>query len=132
MNYNEFTTGILINCLPENKPLVKDSGLWTIYNEKFETPIFEQKSNESLKKFLIRYYEFLSKTENMKKVHIDLTSAKRESEIKELDNWEDAGLYASNLYDLPLAVNTKGLKFKFYAEFLTGAAWMLNRIKTKL
>ena len=36
MDYNEFTTEALIDCLPENRPLVKDSGLWTIYDEKKE------------------------------------------------------------------------------------------------
>jgi hypothetical protein len=72
MNYNELPTAVLIDSLPQNRPLYKDSGLWTIYDDDFETPILEQTASEDFRQFLIRYYEFISEFEDMEDVHIDL------------------------------------------------------------
>lgn len=72
MKYNELPTAVLIDSLPQNRPLYKDSGLWTIYDDKFETAIFEQTANEDFRQFLVRYYEFISEFEDTKGVHIDL------------------------------------------------------------
>ena len=72
MNYNELPTAVLIDSLPHNRPLYKDSGLWTIYDDDFETPILEQTASEDFRQFLIRYYEFISEFEDMEDVHIDL------------------------------------------------------------
>lgn len=72
MNYNELPTAVLIDSLPENRSLYKDSGLWTIFGDDFETPILEQTANEDFRQFLVRYYEFISKFEDMEDVHIDL------------------------------------------------------------
>lgn len=43
-------------------------------------------------------------------------------------DWQKIEDEVSDMYNLPIAVNIKGLKFKFYAEFLSGAAWMRKRI----
>ena len=72
MNYNELPTAVLIDSLPQNRPLYKDSGLWTIYDDDFETQILEQTVSEDFRQFLIRYYEFISEFEDMEDVHIDL------------------------------------------------------------
>lgn len=59
MDLEKLTTEQLIESIPENRPIYKDSGLWTVYNDVFDTPIIRQSCNESLKQFLIRYIEFL-------------------------------------------------------------------------
>ena len=43
-------------------------------------------------------------------------------------DWKKIEAEVSDIYELPVAVNIKGLKFKFYAEFLSGVAWMRKRI----
>ena len=43
-------------------------------------------------------------------------------------DWQKIEDEVSDMYKLPVAVNIKGLKFKFYAEFLSGASWMRKRI----
>lgn len=72
MNYNKYETSILIDSLPQNRPLYKDSGLWAIYDDNFETPIIEQNCSESLRSFIIRYLEFLSKHEDVTDINIDI------------------------------------------------------------
>ena len=72
MNYNELPTAVLVDSLPENRPLYKDSGLWTIYDDDFEIPILKQTASEDFRQFLIRYYEFISEFEDMEDIHIDL------------------------------------------------------------
>ena len=72
MNYNELSTAVLVDCLTENRPLYKDGGLWSIWDDKFENPIIQQNCNEDLRLFLIRYYEFISEFEDMECVNIDL------------------------------------------------------------
>jgi len=43
-------------------------------------------------------------------------------------DWQKIEDEVYDMYKLPVSVNVKGLKFKFYAEFLSGASWMRKRI----
>lgn len=70
-NYNDFSTENLINSLPENRPLYKDSGLWTIYDDN-DNSIIYQNANETFRNFLIRYYELMYQYENMEDIHLNL------------------------------------------------------------
>lgn len=44
----------LINELPENRPLYKDSGIWQIRSDDMEDVLFEQDVNESFEAFIRR------------------------------------------------------------------------------
>ena len=77
VNYDDYSTEVLVECLPENRPLYKDSGLWTIFEDDLESPIIEQTCNESFRQFLIRYYEFISEHEDMEYTHISLACGVR-------------------------------------------------------
>jgi len=59
MNYNEFLTEDLIDALPQNRPLYKDSGSWTIRGDDMET-IYAMQTNETFREFIIRYIEWLA------------------------------------------------------------------------
>lgn len=66
------STDQLINILPENRPLYKDSGLWQIRTDDMENVYMNQKSSESFKEFLIRYIEFIQEENYSKELDIDL------------------------------------------------------------
>lgn len=53
----------LLECLPENRPIYKDSGLWQVRTDDMEDIYMNQKSNESFKDFLIRYILFVDENE---------------------------------------------------------------------
>lgn len=51
----ELTT--MLENLPQNRPLYKDSGLWQIRNDDMEEVLFEQGVNESFYHFIKRAYD---------------------------------------------------------------------------
>ncbi len=57
-------TADIINCLPQNNMMYKDSGLWGIYVEEGESLIIEQDSREPFRDFIIRYVLHLRSTLN--------------------------------------------------------------------
>lgn len=46
---------ILIDALPQNQPLYKDSGSWQIRSDDMEEVIFQQECNEDFRTFIERY-----------------------------------------------------------------------------
>lgn len=52
---HQFTTATIIDCLPENYPLVKDSGLWQIWNDDIDEVIFRQDANQTFEEFIREY-----------------------------------------------------------------------------
>jgi len=63
MNFKNIKTEVLIDCLPQNKPLYKDSGLWQVRTDDMEDVIFQQHSNETFREFIERYCETLTGNE---------------------------------------------------------------------
>lgn len=59
MKYASYNTDDLIDCLPQNRPLYKDSGLWEIRTDDLENVYIQQNCNETLRGFIIRYLEWL-------------------------------------------------------------------------
>ena len=53
-NIQEFVE--IINDLPNNRPLYRDSGLWQIRTEDMEDVIFWQECNESFEEFIKRVH----------------------------------------------------------------------------
>lgn len=49
-------TRTIIECLPENRALYKDSGLWNVLDDE-DNPICEQGVNETFRDFIVRYGE---------------------------------------------------------------------------
>jgi len=47
----------IVDWLPENMPLYKDSGLWQVRSDDMDDVICQQRVNESFKEFLVRYSE---------------------------------------------------------------------------
>lgn len=45
----------ILDDLPENTPIYKDSGLWQIRSDDMEEVYFDQKINESFAEFIKRY-----------------------------------------------------------------------------
>lgn len=58
-SFQWYSTEDLIDCLPENRPLCKDSGLWQIRTDDMENVYFEQNCNETLRGFILRYLDWL-------------------------------------------------------------------------
>ena len=56
---NEFECELLtmIENIPPNRPLYKDSGLWQIRSDDMEEVIFEQEVNEPFFQFIKRAYD---------------------------------------------------------------------------
>lgn len=54
-----YATEDLIDCLPQNRPLYKDSGLWQIRTDDMENVFIEQNCNETLRGFILRYLYWL-------------------------------------------------------------------------
>ena len=50
----------ILNCLPENRPLYKDSGLWQIRTDDMEDVVIDQNNSESFREFIFRYIELLN------------------------------------------------------------------------
>ena len=71
MEINHITTGELIDILPENRSLYKDSGLWSIRDES-DNPILEQNPNESLRQFIVRYIGLILNRESNESFETDL------------------------------------------------------------
>ena len=47
----------MLENIPENRPLYKDSGLWQVRTDDMEDVIFEQGVNESFFDFIKRVYD---------------------------------------------------------------------------
>jgi len=78
-DYTTFSTQDLIDALPENRPLYKDSGLWQVRSDNMEEVLFEQEVNESLREFIIRYHDSLRDDES---VQVDLACKQIDSRNK--------------------------------------------------
>jgi len=52
---NELTD--MIDNIPENRPLYKDSGLWQVRSDDMEEVLFQQKVNESFYEFIKRVFD---------------------------------------------------------------------------
>jgi hypothetical protein len=48
---------LMIDAIPENKPLYKDSGQWQVRTDDMEEVLFQQKLNEDFFDFIKRVYE---------------------------------------------------------------------------
>jgi hypothetical protein len=53
----EILLEIMINELPQNRPLYKDSGLWQIRSDDMEDVIYDQEVNESFFDFIKRAFD---------------------------------------------------------------------------
>ena len=67
-----WTTDDLIDCLPQNRPLYKDGGLWQVRTDDMEDVFMHQNCNETLRGFIIRYLEWLDEFGQADEVYIDL------------------------------------------------------------
>lgn len=68
-----WATDDLIDCLPQNRPLYKDSGLWQVRTDDMENVLIDQNCNETLRGFIIRYLEWIEEYEDITEVRIDLS-----------------------------------------------------------
>ena len=68
-----WATDDLIDCLPQNRPLYKDSGLWQVRTDNMEDVFIQQNVNETLRCFVIRYLEWLDEFGQADEVYIDLS-----------------------------------------------------------
>lgn len=68
LNLKNIPIGFIIDSLPQNRPLYKDSGLWQVRSDNMEEVICQQKANESFESFIHRYFNGLDAN-----VHADLT-----------------------------------------------------------
>lgn len=84
MDTNKISTDDLIDCLPQNRPLYKDSGLWQIRTDDMENIYMQQNCNETLRGFIIRYLEWLKEHEDITEVRIDLSL--RQDDFDDDDN----------------------------------------------
>lgn len=64
MNINTFQTITILESLPENRPLEKDSGRWLIRDDSGEKVLCEQNANETFREFIIRYAKAVLLCEN--------------------------------------------------------------------
>lgn len=67
-----YSTEDLIDCLPENQPLYKDSGLWQIRTDDMENVLMYQNVNESLRGFILRFLDWLEEHNQSDNVWVDL------------------------------------------------------------
>lgn len=72
-SFRWWATDDLIDCLPQNRPLYKDSGLWQIRTDDMENIYMQQNCNETLRGFIIRYLEWIEEYEDITEVRIDLS-----------------------------------------------------------
>jgi len=68
------TTESLIDCIPQNRPLYKDSGSWQIRTDDMDNVYMQQRSNETLRGFIIRYIEWLEEHGQADEVMTDLST----------------------------------------------------------
>jgi len=68
-----YSTEDLIDCLPENQPLYKDSGLWQIRTDDMKNVLMCQNLKETLRSFVLRFLYWLEKHEQADDVWIDLS-----------------------------------------------------------
>lgn len=73
MNLEQYSTEDLIDSLPENCPLYKDSGLWQVRTDDMYNVYIQQHANESLRQFIIRYIEWLDESGYGEEVRINLS-----------------------------------------------------------
>ena len=67
-----YSTEDLIDCLPENQPLYKDSGLWQIRTDDMENVMMYQHASETLRNFILRFYDWLDEHNQTDIVWVDL------------------------------------------------------------
>lgn len=72
VKFEWWRTDDLIDCMPQNRPLYKDSGLWQIRTDDMSGVYIQQRTNETLRGFIIRYLEWLEENGEAKGVRIDL------------------------------------------------------------
>lgn len=77
--HEQWSTEDLIDCLPQNSPLYKDSGLWQIRTDDMTNVHMQQRPGETLRGFVIRYLEWLEEFEDITEVRIDLSNRKMNS-----------------------------------------------------
>lgn len=58
-SFQWYATEYLIDCLPQNRPLYKDSGLWQVRTDDMENVLIDQNCNETLRGFILRYLDWL-------------------------------------------------------------------------
>jgi len=68
-----YSTEDLIDCLPENQPLYKDSGLWQIRTDDMENVMMYQNANETLRGFILRFYDWLDEHNQTDIIWVDLS-----------------------------------------------------------
>lgn len=68
-----WSTDNLIDCLPQNRPLYKDSGLWQIRTDDMENVYMQQNCNETFRDFIIRYLEWLEEHDDIAEVRLELS-----------------------------------------------------------
>lgn len=69
MNYDDIKTEHLLDSLPQNIPLYKDSGLWMFRSDDMEDVLMTQEPDETFRDFIIRYF---TQFENNDDVMVDL------------------------------------------------------------
>lgn len=77
-----WTTDDLIDCLPQNRPLYKDSGLWQVRTDDMGNVFMQQNCNETLRGFIIRYLEWLDEFGQADEVYIDLALRPMAANVK--------------------------------------------------
>lgn len=69
---SKYSTEELLDCLPQNRPLYKDSGLWQVRTDDMESVFIQQRSSETFRQFIIRYIEFLNEHGEATQIYTDL------------------------------------------------------------
>ena len=69
---SQFDVGEIIDCLPENLPLYKDSGLWQVRSDDMEDIICAQKANQPFREFIEGYALLLLSKKGQKKEDLEL------------------------------------------------------------
>jgi hypothetical protein len=59
MNLSSIPIEYILDSLPQNRPLYKDSGLWQVRTDDMESVIAQQKHDDTFREFIIRYCEYL-------------------------------------------------------------------------
>ena len=63
----------MLENIPQNRPLYKDSGLWQVRTDDMEDVSIQQNVTETLRGFIIRYIEWLDEFGQADEVYIDLS-----------------------------------------------------------
>ena len=72
MDLAKLLTDQLLNILPENLAIYKDSGSWNIYSDDMKEELYHQELNENLKQFLLRVIYDLQKKEYNESLEYDV------------------------------------------------------------